>query len=579
MKLTIFNITNLKIILILLIIGLYVSKFHKFNKFNSLINMEKTDLKNYMEESRTMDSYKAKSRDYVIFARLPYCSSTVLLGGGCNLCQEIQKKGFSIIEILNKSKDNIDFSLIVSKNNEELIFSFGGPKSHNIEYFEKIYSTGFKIINDTPIENEFWYIYENFYKSKIISNLEKFKEETNLKIIFMGHSFGGSLAQLAAWDLVTGKVLSINDKGPFIITFGALKIGPKNFFELIKDHIQIPVLRVARRVDLFSLLPRCLWLPSLGVFHCYKTYSSFIQRFPIFTNYYLNYSPISKSHIIKIVPNDVLNLFQNKYVIKHYNPHIVQKIEIKTDDKAPYQKNQAKNQSNEQIKSNIQNEENKSNKNDDLLNNLNKGKNNEDIVTINDTADDSKSKINKIQEEKDKSIDNEKPQDNRSSSNKFNQSQDENNLKLEDQSKKSHIPNPSISNMANNFNIPKDVGSSINNKINSNNILNSPSTNIFNSAPIAYSGPANNINLNHPSSLSNSHSVNNSRPKLDDMDIKHFRFIQKKADRMRNTMLFSNQFLTESLTRYCSSYEDYLSCKFNFADHKKFYGIDIESCN
>ena len=662
---------NQKLILIniVLILACVTSVYNEKTKNTSMSKKMKT--KNLLEESRRIDVYKDKAKDYIIFARMPYCSTKTLLGKDCNLCAETRRKGYKIIEIVNKIKENLEFNMIISKSKEELIFSFGGPKSSNIEYFEKIYTTGFRRVNDIMIENEFYFIYENFFKNKIITTLKKFDKDTDIRILFIGHSLGGSLAQLAAFDLVKGGVLQITERGPFLITYGALKIGPKSFVDEIQQKIQIPVLRISRKVDLFSLMPRCIWIPTLRVFHCYRNYHNFVRRFPIYTNYYLNYSPIAHTNIIKNIPADILANFKSQYVIKQYNPEIIKTIVIQKTESNPngsqsinpnnhinLQKENDKKEDKliEDIQKDIgskndsqkQNQENKDDKpsnnasqksGNDKLDKINKDKDNQDIVVINDSEvqgnnnfkqnsnnNGDKDKINEDGGEKKKNLTNNS--DMKKEANKPNEGEDDrinitnrngiqsninanNNNQIKNAQK---INEPvSISPLMNNNN-PTQKLSEFNMGSNDN-FLNKPDS-VLSNNPMNNSYPMNIRDNNTPSNfnsnqrgiqeLNNSNSPNsqptsqnnnqhlNKVPQnlMDDKDklekhqaIRNYRFAQKKnydrymfVSENNKIILFGNQVVTDSLSRFCSSHDDYLSCKFNFADHRKFYGIDIESC-
>ncbi len=667
------------------------------------INSQANSQTSNLSLEKRIDIYKNKAKYYILFARLPYCSSKFILNEleSCNLCNEAKLRGYKILEIITKEKEDLNFNLVISKSNKELVFSFGGPKSSNIDYFEKIYSTGFKKINDMLIENEFIYIYENFFKNKIIEKIQFFKNssgmDNNLRILFIGHSFGGSIAQLAVWDLIKNGILNISETGPFIITYGALKIGPKDFVDVIQQEIKIPILRITRKIDLFSLLPRCQWIPLSKVFHCFKNYHGFITKYPVYTNYYLNYSPIAHSNIVNHIPKNVLQNYEKQYVIKQYTPDIIKTIQIhknqiinnNADNLLIKNNTQIHNPNQVQSDIHIQNQNNihniqdilnssnttqhnnpkepnaishnidqkhseniplnqniinanhtdqkliieKTESLDERLNKVNRDKDDKDIIMINDKEVTTNLKNNnnlpyttlpiiKVDKKKDvkddvkieqlsdlKLAERNRGVINQNFSNNMNKQSESiiNQMKLKNSviEKNLHIQNnhnpllnsPQSTYLNSNINV-NQIKTISSNLINSNNLIkNEPlqSLNMGESNALKLG-----INSNSINAKSNIKSRTNTQPHTQVINlkkeeknslIKNLRFVQKKKYqeyklikkenkflKKNDWILFGNNDTTDSLGKFCHSHDDYLSCRFSFSDHRKFYGIDIETC-
>lgn len=254
-------------------------------------------------EARQNVEAKQNAQRYVDFARLPYCATDTVSSSSCQLCQGITALGYKIIHVENQQRSNVQINMVLAQNGGELVIAFGGPKSENIRYFQQIYQSGLVDIPElgVSIEREFWDTYASLFRDVLTSLVSENQPE---RIVFTGHSYGGSLSQLAAFDLVKNNIIVASpEKGPFIYTFGALKIGAHDFSNALQNIIGAPVTRIKRRVDFFSLMPRCVFIHRLNVWHCYRNYVSLVRSFPLFGRYYIGYSPYVRGLIHSSIPS------------------------------------------------------------------------------------------------------------------------------------------------------------------------------------------------------------------------------------------------------------------------------------
>jgi predicted alpha/beta hydrolase family esterase len=123
--------------------------------------------------------------------------------------------------------------LLYSPVNQEIIISFSGPKSTDNKFYKKLWSEGFSKFHDLNIETPYVSDYNNITKT-LKESLKKLEQEYPLikdfKFIFVGHSFGGSLAVLSAYDIISTKFVGTFEiRAPIVNTYGQLRIGDSDF--------------------------------------------------------------------------------------------------------------------------------------------------------------------------------------------------------------------------------------------------------------------------------------------------------------------------------------------------------------
>jgi hypothetical protein len=224
----------------------------------------------------------------------------------CQKCSIINSKGYHIIHVENHIDANsIEFITVFSKNsaNNELVISIGGPKSNYVQFFQEIYASGisYNDVIQANIENKFVSSYINYYRNAIKSILGS-KHSYN-KIVFVGHSFGGSIAMLAAYDTHKNSFINQSAKQTFVYTYGALHIGDSQFISSLHAVIGRPVYRITNTWDIYTQIPRCIFSRFTKNFYCYGTIKSLVARLPMFGNYYYYYNnPYERIKLTKAIP-------------------------------------------------------------------------------------------------------------------------------------------------------------------------------------------------------------------------------------------------------------------------------------
>jgi hypothetical protein len=503
-----------------------------------------------------MNNPNQNSREYVNFARLTYCQSQNLSQNSCGVCQELNAKGYRIINVQSQVKDNINFNMVVSTNqNNEIVISFGGPRSDNADYFQRIYQSG--LINipelrNMAIEKEFWDVYNGFFRQSLINQFSSGNQYS--KIVFVGHSFGGSLAQLAAFDLVNNNYITRNPMiGPFIYTYGSLKIGSQGFISSLQSLTGTPLIRIKRRYDLFTLIPRCVFLPFYKLWHCYRNYVSLVRAFPLFGRYYIGYSPFIRRQLVSQVPSIVKQATQ---YIKQTQTTIRSTNNKVTSNNNP-NNNQLPNSLNNQ---NTQRAETAHRSLNSVLNN------NNNRNMFNDLSGVFNNHRNEVSRDR---LNNHNPL--QYPNNQHHQSNDIPKERLAHHTPLAYSNSNQYQNYKansvshNNF---AQHSPSVNNHL-------SQSNNFASHTPMQYSGLHSQSisNSNHLGSLSKSRSSFSS-PGMNMMRRRgRFGFLETKAKIKRSKNKSKNVYST------CVTHMNYVSCPYNPNEHQMFFGINIENCN
>lgn len=279
---------------------------------------------------------KEGAKNYINFARLPYCITSEILSKTCEVCRLINEQGYKVIYVESQQKDDIIFTIVISASETgEVVISFGGPKSENVSYLQQIYANGIQKvseINNILIENEFWNVYSTFFRQRLLSSLSELKTSAS-KIIFVGHSFGGSLAFLSAYDSVVNHVLE-ESMSPYVYTYGALKIGTSDFSKIIHRIIGRKLIRIRRRIDFFTLMPRCIYIPELTAWQCYRNYVNLVKAFPMFAYYYYRFSPYIRKQLIHHIPRIIRKA--KSYLNKAVNLQTKKQVKVKVAKKSTH---------------------------------------------------------------------------------------------------------------------------------------------------------------------------------------------------------------------------------------------------
>jgi hypothetical protein len=210
---------------------------------------------------------------YHSFANLAYCPGDIINQLACPLCESILDASFKVFKFHKTQKNGHEFTFVIlySKNRHEVVVSFSGPKSSQPEFYSTIYSSGFKPFQKVKIEKDYLSAYKGDFRCELQSSLESYFKKLGApdeKVVFVGHSFGGSLATLAAFDMVKKGVINACEDmdSPVVYTYGSLRIGDAHFVE--ETNKLFRVVRVVKANDYATRMPNCTWSPVLRKYKC-----------------------------------------------------------------------------------------------------------------------------------------------------------------------------------------------------------------------------------------------------------------------------------------------------------------------
>jgi hypothetical protein len=295
-------------------------------RFQSLFNHKHTYQTLYLD-------FHSNARSFVSLARLAYCPKVSILSHKCSICSTVlnKYKTFFIHSINENKKRLFQFVILYSDKNKEVVITFSGPKTTQTKYFSKVYKKGFQkisILGNVNIEKYYWEIYSKYMRKALIKKIKKVikSKRGSYKFIFVGHSFGGSFATLAAYDLVLNKILSNNKKihSPTVYTYGLMRIGDNLFIKKVNSLFE--VVRIVRSDDFVTRTPSCVYDLSLHRFRCYRTVRRLVKLQPIFKRYFVVYRRGVRNYRKKVLRRLQKNKVKSKFTHTNFHSYYSQPL-------------------------------------------------------------------------------------------------------------------------------------------------------------------------------------------------------------------------------------------------------------
>lgn len=209
------------------------------------------------------------AKSFLSFAQVPYCPKDVIRSLACPLCSSILDGSYKVKEIVQTRVEKRSFKAVIlqSDSHGEIVITFGAPKlQEDPTFYASVYTGGITKFKDVHVESIFALVYQSGFDLKIrnaVSNL--LKKNRNYKIVVVGHSFGGALAALAAYDLHHHRVISQRNE-PRVYSYGALKVGDTDFVNSLNSKMK--VVRIIKNSDLAPVLSNCEWISFKQMWDC-----------------------------------------------------------------------------------------------------------------------------------------------------------------------------------------------------------------------------------------------------------------------------------------------------------------------
>jgi len=241
--------------------------------------------------------YHAFARYLVPITRIAYCPKQLILQKTCTVCKSVLNTYSTyFIHTINENKQKLfQFIILYSDLKKEVIITFSGPKTSQSKFFNKIYQKGFtkvKELGNIKIEKYYWKIYNSYIRKILFKKIKKIKQSKrgSYKFIFVGHSFGGSIATLAALDLVKNQKIKQNKKkleSPIVYSYGPLRIGDTKLVDIINSLFK--VIRIVRSDDFIVRAPSCVYDMHAHKFKCFTRAANIVKQYPLFKKFFAVY--------------------------------------------------------------------------------------------------------------------------------------------------------------------------------------------------------------------------------------------------------------------------------------------------
>jgi hypothetical protein len=291
-----------KILIILHIITILLSIItNSYTKFSKKLNKKKTSqikiispsnpLMQPLPENRMMHFFATNAKNYVPFARLAYCQRPVIEQFSCSFCSKFQTGHYNpyfIHSIIQNPNRVFQLLILYSDIKKEIVISFSGPSSEHGNFFTNIFLEGFVIvpeIGNLKVEKVYWETYSLNFRALLAQKIQKFLSfgRAEYKFIFVGHSFGGSIATLASYDLIFNHVIPKNPaiNSPQIFTYGQLRIGDNAYVNRLNSELKI--VRILKKDDFIARMPNCVFIS--GEYKCFDTTQALVNVMPRMRTY------------------------------------------------------------------------------------------------------------------------------------------------------------------------------------------------------------------------------------------------------------------------------------------------------
>lgn len=191
------------------------------------------------------------------------------------------------------NKFNYKFMIHYNDILKKILVTFSGPSVSEHVYIKYIYSAGFSLVKkyNFQVEKEYYLVYFTKIRKILQQKLEKLRSSGRKKFqtYFAGHSIGGSLATLAAFDMQQSKVIQ-NIK---VFSLAPLRLGDAAFVAMVNSYVT--VYRIVKKNDYLVRIPNCYFSSTYNMWRCFNEniVKQFILKptFPlkIYVNSYLTY--------------------------------------------------------------------------------------------------------------------------------------------------------------------------------------------------------------------------------------------------------------------------------------------------
>jgi len=250
---------------------------------------------------------ESEAKIFTKFSKLAACASKPL-NEKCPKCINPGNgyKFYFFYQTTRINKFNYKFMIHYNDILKKILVTFSGPSVKEHVYIKYIYSAGFSLVKKYrfQVEKEYYEIYFNKLRKILKQKLLKVRSSGRSKFqtYFTGHSIGGSLATLAAFDMQQSKVINKVK----VFSLAPLRLGDATFVAMVNAYVT--VYRVVKKSDYLVRIPNCYYSTTYKMWRCFneKIVKEFILKpsFPLkiyvgsYLTYYRKTNPILRAAIV-----------------------------------------------------------------------------------------------------------------------------------------------------------------------------------------------------------------------------------------------------------------------------------------
>ena len=209
------------------------------------------------------------AKAFLSFAQVPYCPPDVIRALSCPLCSSILDNSYKVKQIIKQDVERRHFTAVILKsdNHKEIVVTFGAPKLHeDPTFYGAVYAGGYTRYKNVHVEPIFAHVYQSGFDHKIRSTVGALlNKHKGYNVVTVGHSFGGALAALSAYDLYHHKIITEHN-APKVYSYGALKVGDNDFVTYLNSKMKVT--RIIKNTDLAPVLANCNYVQSSQRWDC-----------------------------------------------------------------------------------------------------------------------------------------------------------------------------------------------------------------------------------------------------------------------------------------------------------------------
>jgi hypothetical protein len=218
-----------------------------------------TMIHTYNFKTQNITNYSTELAEYMLkFAGLSYCYKDEIIESKC--CPELVDEGWIAVDIDQIEEAQYDYVIFRHDKYKKVVISVPGTRSC-FQLIEEIrFSYGMSTDEDPTVKimSYFYWVY-TLLKDKIHNSLEKvFKRYPDYQYVFTGHSLGGAIANILAFDAIKFKSINRTETSPVLITYGQPRTGNDVFSNEVMKLIPY-VYRIVREGDIIADIPCCYW--------------------------------------------------------------------------------------------------------------------------------------------------------------------------------------------------------------------------------------------------------------------------------------------------------------------------------